>query len=294
MEKEPKFLIKDLRPEISRPIQDIEKEHSALIERARQELEIIAPSLKDLVGRIEEEKPDFVLFLDKGARIIAAPIRKYLRDHMGEKAPKVQRYNDDTLKTPFLRNESIDNIVTEDFVPLAGEKVFYIDETFSSGKGAVALDKATSKAGVDMKYFALSREKKDQKDLSDQAPFEPGKFYDLSLDGFEKELKRIQNDPRFMIYPNDIANLFTKDAAKLSVIDADGKTKSRYEQVVEDEEENVHDYNLKRGELPHARHWDKPPVGMTWEEFDKKVREMNMQTVRTLTHMIYEAIVKEI
>lgn len=285
--------MKDLRPEPSRPIKEIEKECFDLIERARQELEAITPSLKDLVARIENEKPDLVLFLDKGARILAAPVRKYLSGRMGEHAPKVQRYNDDRLKTSFLRNESIAEVVAEDFAPLSDKKVFYIDETFSSGKGAIALDKATSQAGVNMRYFALTREARNQKDLSAQAPFEPGKFYGLSLEDYKKELKRIQNDPRFTIYPNDIPNLFTKDAAALSVVDPGGETKSHYELVSGDEAEGLYDYKPKRGELPHARHFDKPPTGMNWQEFDEKVREMNMSTVRTLTHMIYETLEKE-
>lgn len=67
-----KFLMKDLRPELSWPIEEIEKEHSDLFERARRELETITPLLKDLVARVENEKPDSVLFLDKGARILAA------------------------------------------------------------------------------------------------------------------------------------------------------------------------------------------------------------------------------
>ncbi len=285
-----KFLMKDLRPEPSRPIEQIEKEHSDLIERARRELEIIAPSLKDLVAKIEEEKPDSVLFLDKGARILAAPVRKYLHDRMGKNTPKIQRYNDDPLKTPFLENESIDDVVAEDFMPLSGKKVFYVDETFSSGKGAVALDKATSQANVDMKYFALTRATPDPKESPEQATFGPGKFYGLSREDYEKELKRIRNDPRFTIYPNDIQNLFTRDAATLCVVDPDGKTQSRYEFIPEDEASNLYDYTLKRGELPNARRYQNPPVGMNWEEFDKKVREMNMRTVRTLTHMIYEAL----
>lgn len=292
MEKVPQFLTRDLRGESSRPVEEIEKERADLVERARLELEVITPALKDLVAKIESERPDFVLFLDKGARVLAAPVRKYLSDHMGELAPKVQRYNDDSLKTPFLRNESIDEVVAEDFIPLAGKKVFYVDETFSSGKGAVALDKATSQAGIDMRYFALTREAQNQKDFSEQAPFEPGKFYGLSLEQYKKEFERIQNDPRFTIYPNDIQNLFTKDAAALSVIDSDGETKSRYELVSGDEADNLYDYKPKRGELPHARRFDKPPAGMTWQEFDEKVREVNMGTVRTLTHMIYEALVK--
>jgi hypothetical protein len=211
---------------------------------------------------------------------------------MGEHTPKVQRYNDDKLKTRFLRNKSIDEVMAEDFAPLSGKKVFYIDEAFSSGKGAVALDKATSQAGIDMRYFALTRATQNQKDLSAQAPFEPGKFYGLSLEGYKKELERIQNDPRFTIYPNDIPILFTKDAAVLSVVDPEGETKSRYELVSGDEADGLYDYKPKRGELPHARHFDKPPTGMSWEEFDKRVREMNMRTVRTLTHMIYEALTK--
>ncbi len=286
----PKFLMKDLRPEPSRPIEQIEKEHADLIERAQRELEIIAPSLKDLVAKIENEKPDSVLFLDKGARILAAPVRKYLHDRMGENTPKIQRYNDDPLKTPFLRNEPIDDVVAEDFMPLSGKKVFYVDETFSSGKGAVALDKATSQANVDMKYFALSRATPHPKESPEQATFGPGKFYGLSREDYEKELKRIRNDPRFTIYPNDIQNLFTRDAATLCVVDPAGKTKSRYELVSGDDAENLYDYKPKRRQFPHARHYDKPPAGMSWEEFDKKVREMNMRTVRTLTHMIYEVL----
>lgn len=291
MEK-PKFFAKDLQPEWPRPIEDIEKERADLIERARKELEIIASSLKDLADTIENEKPDVVLFLDKGARILAAPFRKYLYDRMGEHAPRVERYNDDSLKAPFLRGESIDGVVAEDFAPLSGKKVFYIDETFSSGKGAVALEKAANQAGVDMRYFALTHEMKNQKDFSEQAPFEPGKFYNLSMADFKKESERIQHDQRFTIYPNDIPYLFTKDAAVLSVVDSDGETKSRYELVSENEAEGLYDYKPKRGEIPSARHYDKPPEGMSWQEFDEKSQEINMRTVRTLRHMIYDTLEK--
>jgi adenine/guanine phosphoribosyltransferase-like PRPP-binding protein len=290
----PKYLMKDLGAEVSQPIEFIEKEHADLIERAKHELEVIRLSLKDLVAKIESEKPDVVLILDKGARILAAPIRKYLHDHMGEHTPKVQRYNDDRLKTPFLKDESIDEIVAEDFAPLSGQKVFYIDETFSSGKGAVALDAATKQAGIDMKYFALTRESHDQKDLSPKAPFEQGKFYGLALEEYKKEFERIQSDPRFTIYPNDIPTLFTKDAAALAVVDPNGVTKSRYELVPESEVDSVYDYAPKRGALPNGRRYDHPPAGMSWQEFDEKVRDMNMNTVRTLTHMIYEVLEKEV
>jgi hypothetical protein len=53
-----KFLMKDLRPEPSRPIEEIEKERANLIKRARRELKVITPPLKELVAKIESEKPD--------------------------------------------------------------------------------------------------------------------------------------------------------------------------------------------------------------------------------------------
>jgi hypothetical protein len=286
----PKFLIKDLRSENTRPVAEIEKERAELVERAQKELEIIEPSLKELVETIEREKPDMVLFLDKGARVFAGPFRKHLFELMGNNAPRVARYNDDAIKSRFLRGEDISEVASEDFKPLEGKKVFFIDETFSSGKGAVVLDTATRQAGVDMRYFALTREIDGQKDLVDGAHAEAGKFYELSLDEFLKEKTRIQSDPRFTIYPNDIPYLFSKDAASLYVIDEDGKTKSRYELVTGEDVDTAYDYTPRRGELPGARRYDTPPDGMTWGEFDEKTRQLNMQTVRTLTHMIYETL----
>jgi hypothetical protein len=289
-----KFLMRDLLPEYPHPIEEIEQERTDLIERARQELEIITPSLKELVSCIENEKPDLVLFLDKGARILAAPIRKYLSDRMGEQTPRIQRYNDDQLKTTFFRNEAIDRVVEEDFAPLAGKKVFYIDETFSNGRGAVALDKATSQEGVDMRYFALSQTKEPY-DLLKEDIWEDGKFYGLNREEYKKDFERIINDPRITIYPNYFPVLFTKDAALLSVVDAkDDKTRSRYQLVSGEEADNLYNYESESGEILHSRHFDNPPDGMDWQEFDEKVREINIRTFRKLTHMIYDSLTKDL
>jgi orotate phosphoribosyltransferase-like protein len=293
MEGERKFLMRDKRSESHNSIKEMQEKKSQLVEQAQEQLDVIGSSLKDFIERIASEKPDAVVFLDKGARVLAVPMRKYLKDNFGSNFAKVSLYNDDRIKTPFLRNESIEEVAKTDFAPFAGKKVFFVDETFSSGKGAVTLEKAAQIAGVDMRYFALSRESNGQVDLSEKAPFEPGKFYGLSLEEYEKELERIKNDPRFTIYPNNIKRLFTKDAAGLYVVDSEGKTESRYELVPEEEEETIHDYSSKKqGEIPSARRYEQPPDNLSWEEYDKKVREANWQTIRTLQHMILETLEK--
>ncbi len=132
---------------------------SKLIEMEK-DVEMVAPALLDICEKIEHEKPDMVIFLDKSARIFALPMRKFLLEKLGENReaakllPDFNFYNDGPAKeevkkirneqeTPVRRPrlsdeqyEKQDEFLKKEMSFLTGKKVFIIDETFARGTGA--------------------------------------------------------------------------------------------------------------------------------------------------------------
>lgn len=270
--------IKDLRPEAI-SLEERRARNSEIISQAKKDIEEIAPSLRDLSRRIEKELPDIIFFLDKSARIFAAPFRAHLRARLGKNTPLIKRYNDDCLKNARTLHQPIDTIIAKDFQPLSGKKVFFVDETFFSGRGFQALKEACEKSGIKMTYFALSYDPFPEKSFND--PSKERHATKEERERFMKNLLSARSDPQTVIYPNQISILFSKKIVPLFVIEGEnGKTQSRYTLPPS------HEF---RSTPPDSRKYKETPEE-GWEAFDESVREGNMHTVRTISHWIYEAL----
>ena len=73
------FIKRTTPKSIELSVDTYKKSSVELLTKTDNDLEIIKFSLKDLVSRIEKEKPYAVIFLDKSARIFASPIKDYLK-----------------------------------------------------------------------------------------------------------------------------------------------------------------------------------------------------------------------
>jgi hypoxanthine phosphoribosyltransferase len=209
------------------PIKEIKEECSSdLIQETKQHLEAIKSSLKDFIQCIIYEQPDVLIFMDRGARIFGTPIKEYLKTLDMPKIPEVRYYNDDDLKEAYIKNLNIQEIIESDLGDLRGKKVFFLDETYFSGKGAAALKKAKDYLGNDsIFYFALSIVPSNEKAKKEEID-EWNKYYDLPIEEHEKIIQKIKNDKNFVIYDNQISQLFSRLAAKLYTdqIKSNGRT----------------------------------------------------------------------
>lgn len=199
-----------------------------------EQLEIIQPSLKDFISKVISEQPDIIFFMDKGARIFGTPIKKFLDNLNLPKMPEIKFYNDDDLKGSYLDEDDkipFDEIVNRDFSEIKDKKIFFFDETFSSGKGAATLKEAKNILNNEnIFYFALTKDplgrlKKWREEIK------KGKlmmFYDIPLQHHEDVLRQIEEDEKFVIYENEISDLFSSKAASLYVddIENDGKVET--------------------------------------------------------------------
>jgi|GEM_PF-5129550 len=292
MEKPEEFLF-DRKSE-STLLDQIGELRGKMIEIAKEQLETIEPALRDLISKIVEEKPDYVVFLDKGARLFGTPFKQYLSGLHLDKNPEVRFYNDDATKGIFLKNESLEEIAKKDFSDYEGKKVFFIDETFSSGKGALALRSIIDLVGIDGKYFALSQDsKKPELEQGDN-------FYSIPRKEYDAQMTAMRQDDHFTIYENKIDILFSKGAAELYVTDDQNlppnspyqRTLPRYQSLPSSLEEAVYDYSKNKGEAPSPRKYAELPEGMTWRQYDDQVRQINFETVKKLKEMIYETLLK--
>lgn len=284
-------ITKDRSPENILTLKEIEQENQELIERAKHELEILKPTFRDLVGQIKTEAPDIIVFMDKGARILAAPLRKYLNE-TGSAAPEIKFYNDTPLKGHYLRKEDkeFETRAKDDLNDLTGKKVFFIDETFSAGKGAVTLRRVMDMMHLNAKYFALSRDPNPTEFTPDNEG-EENFFYYRPMYEHLDELEKVKNDSRFRIYDNRISVLFSRVAANLYITeDANIKTQGRYEPVPAGSEGEVFNYVRKNQRFPHTRAYSEVPENMSWMEYDQRVRDLNMAAVRALKEEILKRL----
>ncbi len=193
-----------------------------LVKKTEEDLEIIKDSLRDFVKRIQDEEPDTVIFLDKSARVFGDPVHKFLVEQRTPKMPEIGFYNDDYLKGLYLDGKLDKESVDKELYKLKDKKVFFLDETFSSGKGAATIKKAKEFLGnEELSYFALT-EDKGPKDLDD---FEA--WHNLSEFEHKKNLEDIENDSKFRIYDNDTRELFSRQVSRLDVAEADENGKVR-------------------------------------------------------------------
>jgi adenine/guanine phosphoribosyltransferase-like PRPP-binding protein len=294
METERDYL-RDNRPE-AKPVEEIEAANAKLVETARIQLEQIQPSLRDLTQRIIDEKPDMVVFLDKGARILATSVARFLRRE-SEHLPEIRFYNDDKLKSTYLHfqdgfayPDNYDQIVEQDFSPYKGKKVFFIDETFSFGKGAAALSNAIENSGVDGYYFALTKDPDPEQSEDD---WDEDETHQVSYSQMQDAIGRLRDKGKVKIYDNNIGYLFTKDAARLYVINQGrGQTASRYEIIPEDKLDEEYDYSIKPGKFPNARAYMLEYADRDWKEYDRQVRLSNRRTVGVLKNEITNTLNK--
>lgn len=206
-----------------------------LLNLADKQLLIIKPALKDFIQKIILEQPDMLVFLDKGARIFGTPIKKYLSELNLPKMPEIIFYNDDDLKGAYLeeRNKAnqldFEKIVMEDFANIKGKKIFFFDETFSSGKGAASLKAAKDMLGnEDIFYFAMTEDPYGKVyNWSDEVKVKEytRMFYGIPLERHNEMLAEIEKDEKFKIYDNRIRDLFSRTAAGLylSEIEQNGR-----------------------------------------------------------------------
>ena len=264
------------RPEVT-SIQETEKIYSELEQRADQELREIGPSLRDLAHRIVNEKPDTIIFLDVSARIFGTPFMQYLTERMGADAPQVRFYNDDKLKGAYLEHgsESVDAVVTHDLQDLVGKKLFFVDETFSNGKGAAAIYSAKDALGGNIFYTALS--------VDPDPPTGEFDSYGKSEIEHAAVLKQISADPHFIFYDNPLQTVFSREASRLYMTDSAQRKLNPYE---------ARSVRRAKGDstIPHILDMHRPPKGMTMEEYDRKIRELSHHAAESIKRKIYATL----
>lgn len=199
-----------------------------ILKHADEQLEIIRPALKDFIRRIEVDQPDTIYFLDKSARIFGTPFKKYLESLSLKKMPQINYFNDHDLKGLYLAGGltklSSEEILGDTAREFKGKKIFFLDETYSGGKGAASLKRLKEiTENEDISYFALSRDDgiKKQEEVED---FDS--TYGIKYLEHEKVLDEIAKDPNFIIYANQISTLFSREVAALYLdeVTSDSKT----------------------------------------------------------------------
>ncbi len=84
-------------------IQNKQEQNFSLIKQAEQDIERIAPFVKEkLIPDILNSKPENIVFLDKGARIFATPFKKILEEQDSDYKPKILFFNDSKLKESYM------------------------------------------------------------------------------------------------------------------------------------------------------------------------------------------------
>jgi hypothetical protein len=181
-----------------------------LIEKAIKQIEVIKPALENLKFKINEIKPDRLILLSKGADLFLNPLKKYFEENKIDQ--DIECYSDFSLKTAFLKQE-LDNEFVESYFPkLSSQKIMFVDETFSGGKGALAINEMSRVADAkNVYYFALSQ---DRDKCSAEEEIERA-FSKINPNDFKKDLLSIKSNPNFILnecYINGY--LFSKDIGK--------------------------------------------------------------------------------
>jgi len=263
---------------VSVSMEQIRQVNADSIQHAGRHLELIGPSLRDLANRIEHEQPDALIFLDKSARPLGTPFMRYLREKMGTKAPAIRFYNDAHLKQAYLDNdkEELEKVAKEDFGEVLNAKIFFIDETYSRGRGAAALESVQSILGPNIYYFALTTDP-----TIPSPPLHRGDFA-LTEEQHQEAVKRVTENPNFVTYPNPIHNLFTRDLSRLYVEErGDGST---YGIWGIDDDVQLSDREISIRDVIVA------PEGIDQEEFQREFRSSVFETVRAIKQKIYDTL----
>ncbi|MBP7741198.1 MAG: phosphoribosyltransferase [Candidatus Pacebacteria bacterium] len=255
------------------PLEQVQAIRDEELKSALEQIEMIKDSLQNLANRIKEERPDLVVFLDLSARIFGTPFLKYLSETMGKEAPPIRFYNDQELKGLYLQGEDADDVIEKDFEQIKGKKVFFVDETFSTGKGAIALQEAANKVDADAYYFALSKDPNTEQGLGVK-----GLHHDISEKEHFEKVNALVEEGRIVVYDNPIQELFSRFATRLYAQDWQGETLP------------LHVKSKSESNIPDANSYYAPPEGMSMEEYSSEISKSADMYVRTVKDKVYEAL----
>lgn len=188
---------------------------NAIIEKIKIELELIKPSLKNFVEMVMKEEPDILVILDKGARLFGTPLKKLFQELDLPKIPKIAFYNDDGIKRAFLEGNIDEGFVMQEFSGIKDKKVFFLDETFSEGKGALAIQaiKKILKKD-DLFYFSLTKDERGEKSLAKRKELN-APVIKVPIDIYLSLLEELRNDPNFILSEIEHPYLLSKMVAGL-------------------------------------------------------------------------------
>lgn len=199
-----------------------ESDFLELVKKAIEQIEIIKPALEGLKNKIIEIEPDKVYLLSKGADLFLEPLKKYFEKIKIEQ--DIECYNDDYIKGAYLKQEINNEFVEKYFPQISDSKIIFVDETFSVGKGALAINKIASLANAkNIYYFAISQDRK--KESIEKNLEEAGS--EINPVDFENEISTIKNNHNFILNNCFIdSTLFSKDIGgemSYESLDADGR-----------------------------------------------------------------------
>jgi hypothetical protein len=267
-----------------------------LVDFAKEQLKFIGSSLHELAERIIKEKPEKVFFMDKGARVFGTPMLKFLKDQGMENLPEVSFFNDDDFKYQYLYGD-INKLDGDQRLDLFKKgKIFFIDETFSIGKGAIVLKKIKEMTGnKDIYYFALTKDIEG----SFEHEIQKGQEYSVSRQQYEKDLEEIKSDKNFYIFNNKIRILFSKKVGNLYLweIRDNDVTSTKYKRARPKNSKKFSDENFsnddrkKEPSIPSASDYDylyefPIPKKEYYQAMDKK----KYRTVAMIKKMIYDTL----
>jgi hypothetical protein len=250
---------------------------------------------------------------------------KVLRDRNTDHAwrPQLVFFNDHNLKGGLVQGIP-ESLYTEGILHgFRNKKVFFVDETMSSGVGASALMHASLKYSFSPHYFAVT--------YDDTATVNKTAYIDMLSYGFrlkESEAKAlyenifstIKNNPNCTHGNMQHDMLFTKGASSLYVHEnlVTNETEFRYGKLETDEHDeaytyldgddvyettspfpyapNIHGSREKEdrpvGVLNPFRKHNQPPSFASWQEYDQAVRIENISTIKKLKKLIIAATLK--
>lgn len=128
------------------------------INDTKKQLEVLKPAFKDFFKNVIEQRPDYIILLDKGARPFGIPFEHFLKKLNLDKNPKIIFWNDSRYKNEFDDTLSQKNAVDEynKNKQFHGKKIFFFDEDYQSGRGSEMLKKIFNESDIDGQYFALN------------------------------------------------------------------------------------------------------------------------------------------
>lgn len=149
-----KFLLQSLRK--------IGQEKSQTLHNIEKELHRLTSAFEQFAAFLIEVKPNIILVLDKGARVFYEGVQSMVAELFEPGSVHIATYNDQKLKIAFQastldREQQMTTTAQSQLGHFAGQKILFLDEVYSAGKGASALIQATSIIGADGYYFALSK-----------------------------------------------------------------------------------------------------------------------------------------